>query len=113
MDSLNTLLEEKKTGKVDKVLEGYLRETTKVFRQRAQEVLKEKTDYTVNSLANNFGITPEEVRKYTQFGGIMYGFDQPSNQGTSQGQPPQNQGSSPSPFQPINLDSGGKFTPTR
>jgi hypothetical protein len=113
MDSLNTLLEEKKTGKVDEVLEGYLRETTKVFRQRAQEVLKEKTDYTVNSLANNFGITPEEVRKYTQFGGIMYGFDQPSNQGTSQGQPPQNQGLSSPSIQPIDLDSGGRFTPIR
>jgi len=113
MDSLNTLLEEKKTGKVDEVLEGYLRETTKVFRQRAQEVLKEKTDYTVNSLANNFGITPEEVRKYTQFGGIMYGFDQPSNQGTSQGQPSQNQSSTPPPFQPTQLPSGGRFTPIR
>ena len=41
MDSLNTLLEEKKTGKIDKTLEGYLRNTTKVFRKRAQEVLKE------------------------------------------------------------------------
>ena len=107
MDSLNTLLEEKKTGKIDKTLEGYLRNTTKVFRQRAQEVLKEKTDYTVNSLANNFGITPEEVRKYTQFGGIMYGFDQPSNQESQQGQPPQD----PSLPQVSTLPGGGIFTP--
>jgi hypothetical protein len=113
MDSLNTLLEEKKTGKIDKTLEGYLRNTTKVFRQRAQQVLKEKTDYTVNSLANNFEITPEEVRKLTQFGGIMYGFDQPSNQSPQQGQPPQNQGSSPPPFQPTQLPGGGRFTPIR
>jgi len=107
MDSLNTLLEEKKTGKIDKTLEGYLRNTTKVFRQRAQQVLKEKTDYTVNSLANNFEITPEEVRKLTQFGGIMYGFDQPSNQSPQQGQPPQN----PSVQSPSTLKSGGIFTP--
>lgn len=108
MDSLNTLLEEKKTGKIDKTLEGYLRNTTKVFRQRAQQVLKEKTDYTVNSLANNFEITPEEVRKLTQFGGIMYGFDQPSNQSPQQGQPPQD----PSGPQPITLpNSKAKFTP--
>jgi hypothetical protein len=107
MDSLNTLLEEKKTGKIDKTLEGYLRNTTKVFRRRAQEVLKEKTDYTVNSLANNFGITPEEVRKYTQFGGIMYGFDQPSNQESQQGQPPQD----PSLPQVRTLPGGGRFTP--
>jgi hypothetical protein len=107
MDSLNTLLEEKKTGKIDKTLEGYLRNTTKVFRQRAQQVLKEKTDYTVNSLANNFEITPEEVRKYTQFGGLMYGFDQPSNQGPQQGQPPQD----PSVQSPSTLPGGGIFTP--
>ena len=107
MDSLNTLLEEKKTGKIDKTLEGYLRNTTKVFRQRAQQVLKEKTDYTVNSLANNFEITPEEVRKLTQFGGIMYGFDQPSNQGPPQGQPPQD----PSLPQGSTLPGGGIFTP--
>jgi len=107
MDSLNTLLEEKKTGKIDKTLEGYLRNTTKVFRQRAQQVLREKTDWTVKSLADNFGITPEEVRKYTQFGGIMYGFDQPSNQSPQQGQPPQN----PSVQSPSTLKSGGIFTP--
>ena len=107
MDSLNTLLEEKKTGKIDKTLEGYLRNTTKVFRQRAQQVLKEKTDYTVNSLANNFEITPEEVRKYTQFGGIMYGFDQPSKQSPQQGQPPQD----PSVPQASTLPGGGTFTP--
>ena len=107
MDSLNTLLEEKKTGKIDKTLEGYLRNTTKVFRQRAQQVLKEKTDYTVNSLANNFEITPEEVRKLTQFGGIMYGFDQPSNQSPQQGQPPQD----PSVQSPSTLPGGGIFTP--
>tara|TARA_R110002096_G_scaffold62591_3_gene154539 strand:- start:1986 stop:3389 length:1404 start_codon:yes stop_codon:yes gene_type:complete len=107
MDSLNTLIEEKKTGKIDGILEGYLRSTTKVFRQRAQQVLKEKTDYTVNSLSNNFGITPEEVRKYTQFGGIMYGFDQPSSQGPQQGQPPQD----PSVQSPSTLPGGGIFTP--
>jgi hypothetical protein len=107
MDSLNTLIEEKKTGKIDGILEGYLRSTTKVFRQRAQQVLKEKTDYTVNSLSNNFGITPEEVRKYTQFGGIMYGFDQPSGQGPQQGQPPQDS----SVQSPSTLPGGGIFTP--
>lgn len=107
MDSLNTLLEEKKTGKIDKTLEGYLRNTTKVFRQRAQQVLREKTDWTVKSLADNFGITPEEVRKYTQFGGIMYGFDQPSNQDSQQGQTSQD----PSVPQASTLPGGGIFTP--
>jgi hypothetical protein len=108
MDSLNTLLEEKKTGKIDKTLEGYLRDTTKVFRKRAQQVLQEKTDYVVNSLANNFGITPEEVRNYTQFGNIMYGLnnDQPPTK-------PQNTSPQITAPQSVNLNSGGIFTPVQ
>lgn len=108
MDSLNTLLEEKKTGKIDKTLEGYLRDTTKVFKKRAQQVLQEKTDYVVNSLANNFGITPEEVRNYTQFGNIMYGLDNDQK-------PTDLQNTSPQITAPqsVNLNSGGIFTPVQ
>tara|TARA_R110000822_G_scaffold21755_2_gene68942 strand:+ start:538 stop:1968 length:1431 start_codon:yes stop_codon:yes gene_type:complete len=108
MDRFQSFIEQQKTGTLDAKLKEYLQETTAVFRKRAQEVLMEKTDFTVNSLANNFEITPEEVRKYTQFGGLMYGFDQPSNQGPQQGQPPQN----PSGPQPITLpNSKATFTP--
>jgi hypothetical protein len=108
MDSLNTLLEEKKTGKIDKTLEGYLRDTTKVFKKRAQQVLQEKTDYVVNSLANNFGITPEEARNYTQFGNIMYGLDNDQK-------PTDLQNTSPQITAPqsVNLNSGGIFTPVQ
>jgi len=107
MDRFQSFIEQQKTGTLDAKLKEYLQETTAVFRKRAQEVLMEKTDFTVNSLANNFEITPEEVRKYTQFGGLMYGFDQPSNQGPQQGQPPQD----PSVQSPSTLPGGGIFTP--
>ena len=107
MDRFQSFIEQQKTGTLDPKLKEYLQETTAVFRKRAQEVLMEKTDFTVNSLANNFEITPEEVRKYTQFGGLMYGFDQPSNQGPQQGQPPQD----PSVQSPSTLPGGGIFTP--
>jgi len=107
IDRFQSFIEQQKTGTLDPKLKKYLKETTAVFRKRAQEVLMEKTDYTVKSLAKNFEITPEEVRKYTQFGGIMYGFDQPDNQGTGSGQPPQ----VPSVPQARTLPGGGIFTP--
>ena len=108
IDRFQSFIEQQKTGTLDPKLKKYLEETTAVFRKRAQEVLMEKTDYTVKSLAKNFEITPEEVRKYTQFGGIMYGFDQPSNQSPPQVQPPQDPGGP----EPIELSPGGPtFTP--
>ena len=107
IDRFQSFIEQQKTGTLDPKLKKYLEETTAVFRKRAQEVLMEKTDYTVKSLAKNFEITPEEVRKYTQFGGIMYGFDQPSKQSPQQGQPPQD----PSVPQASTLPGGGTFTP--
>lgn len=107
IDRFQSFIEQQKTGTLDPKLKKYLEETTAVFRKRAQEVLMEKTDYTVKSLAKNFEITPEEVRKYTQFGGIMYGFDQPSNQDSQQGQTSQD----PSVPQASTLPGGGIFTP--
>ncbi len=71
MDRLETALQKVADGKVDETTEKYLRDTANVMRERAAALLQAKQGQAVSFLSNTFGISPDEVKEYTQFGQVL------------------------------------------
>jgi hypothetical protein len=111
-DRIEAAIEEMSTGKADAKTMQYLRDTAEIFERSASDKIKFEQPKVVSFLSRSFGITPEDTLKFTTLGKFQeYLPALPSNQAPNTN--PQNQGSSPPPFQPTQLPSGGKFTPIR
>lgn len=111
-DRIDAAIEEMLTGKADAKTMQYLRDTAEIFERSASDKIKFEQPKVVSFLSRSFGITPEDTLKFTTLGKFQeYLPALPSNQ--SQNTNPQNQGSSPPPFQPTQLPGGGRFTPIR
>jgi hypothetical protein len=111
-DRIEAAIEEMSTGKADAKTMQYLRDTAEIFERSASDKIKFEQPKVVSFLSRSFGITPEDTLKFTTLGKFQeYLPALPSNQAPNTN--PQNQGSSPPPFQPTQLPSGGKFTPRR
>jgi hypothetical protein len=70
---------------------------------------RQKFDRTINK--QNRNLTPDQADLL--FEEVIFPDIKLPQNAQSKGQPPQNQGSSPPPFQPTQLPSGGRFTPIR
>jgi len=111
-DRIDAAIEEMLTGKADAKTMQYLRDTAEIFERSASDKIKFEQPKVVSFLSRSFGITPEDTLNFTTLGKFQeYLPALPSNQ--SQNTNTQNQGSSPPLIQPIDLDSGAKFTPIR
>lgn len=111
-DRIDAAIEEMLTGKADAKTMQYLRNTAEIFERSASDKIKFEQPKVVSFLSRSFGITPEDTLRFTTLNKFQeYLPVLPSNQ--SQNTNTQNQGSSPPPFQPTQLPSGGRFTPTR
>jgi|14BtaG_2_1085337.scaffolds.fasta_scaffold31886_1 hypothetical protein len=110
-DRIDAAIEEMLTGKADDKTMQYLRDTAEIFERSASDKIKFEQPEVVSFLSRSFGITPEDTLKFTTLGKFQkYLPALPSNQ--SENTNTQNP-SDPASIQTIDLDSGGKFTPTR
>ena len=70
-DRIEAALAKAISGKLDENTETYLRKTANVMREAAVKRLQAKQGQAVSFLSNSFGITPDEVKEYTQFGQVL------------------------------------------